>query len=247
MCGVYEIVNTANGKRYIGSSSNISKRWNEHIRSLNDDKHHSRYLQRSWLKYGQNCFEFSMIECCDKLHLIQREQFYLDNLKPEYNTSPTARSPLGVKHTEETRKKVSDAGKGRIFSEEHKRKISEALKGRVFSTETLKKIGEKSRGRFFSQETRQKMSLAHVGRKYARGFSLSEETKQKISKSLIGNKRTLGIEPWNKGKTGLQNHNIETREKMSLSHLGKNHSEETKKKMSETRRRYWKEKRRVDI
>ena len=36
----------------------------------------------------------------------------------------------GKSHSEEAKRKMSEAKKGKIFSEEHKRKISEAAKGR---------------------------------------------------------------------------------------------------------------------
>ncbi|HOJ02092.1 MAG TPA: NUMOD3 domain-containing DNA-binding protein [Anaerolineaceae bacterium] len=69
------------------------------------------------------------------------------------------------------------------------------------------------------------------------------EHKRKISASLIGNKHTLGQTPWNKGKTGLQNHSQETRQKMSEAHKGKRLTEETRRKLSETKKKYWEEKR----
>ena len=150
--GVYEIVNKVNGHRYIGSSANIAKRWRETTtRDLNGLKHHSVYLQRAWLKYGPDCFAFAVIENCEKSSLVQREQFYINELKPAYNTSPTAgMCPLGVKHTDETKRKVSEAGKGRVFSDVHKRRIGDALKNRTFSPETRALIGAKSKGRVFS-------------------------------------------------------------------------------------------------
>lgn len=47
----------------------------------------------------------------DKSKLIEREQFYLDTLKPRYNCNLVAGSPLGVKHTEESRLNMSKAHK----------------------------------------------------------------------------------------------------------------------------------------
>ena len=54
MCGVYKIVNTVNGKIYIGSSKNIDRRWNEHIRVLELNAHNNQHLQNAWNKYGKN-------------------------------------------------------------------------------------------------------------------------------------------------------------------------------------------------
>lgn len=75
------------------------------------------HLQRAILKYGLAVFTFKVIEQCDKSLLFSREQHWLNWLfdLPEnlrYNFSPTADSPLGVKHTPETRAKISAAKVG---------------------------------------------------------------------------------------------------------------------------------------
>jgi len=241
--GVYEIVNTLNGHRYIGSSLNLNKRRNEHLRDLQKGKHHSQYLQRAWNKYGEKNFVFSVIEYCDKDLLISKEQNHINAVHPSYNISLTAGSPLGVKHSLETRKKVSEAGKGRVFSEEHKRRIGQSNKGKIRSEEAKIVMAKNSTGRIFSEESRRKMSESSKNRVHKMGYKLSEETKTKISKSLLGNKRTIGRDPWNKGKRGLYQASEETRVKMSLTRTGKKHSEEAKRHMSESKKRYWEEKR----
>lgn len=106
-CGVYEIVNTVNGKRYVGSSKNIEKREKEHFNDLRRGKHHAIALQRAWDKYGEESFTFRIIEECLVSDLIDREQSQLD-IGFQYNSSPTAGNCLGVKHTDETRAKVSE-------------------------------------------------------------------------------------------------------------------------------------------
>lgn len=98
--GIYEIVNTLNGKRYIGSSQSMKRRWDSHKYNLKYNKHHSKYLQNSWNKYGEDCFKFNILEYCEVEKLLEREQFYLDTLKPRYNCSPTAKNCKGVKHND---------------------------------------------------------------------------------------------------------------------------------------------------
>lgn len=113
--GVYQIRNLLNGKRYIGSAAEIkgfNKRWNTHRRQLNNRQHHSRYLQRAWSKYGADVFVFEILLYCDPKNCLMYEQIYLDVYQPEYNISPTARSPLGVKHTALARSNMSQAHKG---------------------------------------------------------------------------------------------------------------------------------------
>lgn len=79
--GVYEIRNTVNNKVYIGSSKDIYGRWQEHIYSLQKGNHHSGHLQNAWNKYGQDCFEFNIIEKCDPEDRYNVEQKYIDKIK----------------------------------------------------------------------------------------------------------------------------------------------------------------------
>lgn len=126
--GVYRFINKENGKSYIGSAVNFSRRFNEHFRG---DKSNI-ILQKAFKKYGLHNFSLQILEYCDKSLLTEREQYYLSTLKPEYNLSPTADSSLGVKHSEETRKKMS---LGRMGEKNHNF-------GKNLSPETLRKISE---------------------------------------------------------------------------------------------------------
>jgi len=67
---------------------------------------------------------------------------------------------------------------GHRQTEEHKRKISEANKGRVVSEETRRKIGEAHKGKKLSGEHRRKISEAHKGK------TLTEVHKRRISEGL---------------------------------------------------------------
>ncbi len=75
--GIYTITNTVNGKIYIGSSSDIEARWSEHTRKLRNGVHGNIYLQRSWVKYGEESFKFEVIERVRKSRLIERESFHI--------------------------------------------------------------------------------------------------------------------------------------------------------------------------
>ena len=77
ICGIYEIINVVNKKRYIGKSVDIDARWCHHIRSLNNNKHHNRHLQKAWNKYGEHNFQFSVIEVCEEFELNQKEMHYI--------------------------------------------------------------------------------------------------------------------------------------------------------------------------
>lgn len=100
--GIYKILNTKNGKCYIGSAVYIATRIATHRSSLRKNKHQSRHLQASWNKYGGWFFEFIILERCEKDKLVEREQFYIDTLKPEYNKRPKAASNVGIKYGKQT-------------------------------------------------------------------------------------------------------------------------------------------------
>lgn len=95
MIVVYKLINKLNGKFYLGSTKNYNIRRADHIRELNENKHHCIRLQHAWNKYGKNSFKFKIVEKCNIKNLLKREQHYLDTLKPYndkigYNISPNA-------------------------------------------------------------------------------------------------------------------------------------------------------------
>lgn len=97
MTGIYRIKNKINGKCYIGSSVNFDDRKNLHFSLLRRGIHHSIILQRAYDKYGLEFLSFEVLEHCEKEILIEREQWYIDNLDPEYNACKIAGSTLGIK------------------------------------------------------------------------------------------------------------------------------------------------------
>jgi len=114
MRAIYGIINKINGHKYVGSSVNFYKRKREHIRLLKKGKHHSDYLQKAWNKYEEKLFEFIVLEEVEhKEDLIKREQWWLDNSNCEYNICKIAGNTLGVKCSEETKKKISLANSGK--------------------------------------------------------------------------------------------------------------------------------------
>lgn len=115
---IYFIENTVNGKIYIGSAVDLARRWAMHRHQLKNNKHHSILLQRAWNKYGEEAFDFGVLELTDRDSLIEREQHFIDLVQSYlpvagYNICPIAGSSLGVKQSDEARKKKSQARKGK--------------------------------------------------------------------------------------------------------------------------------------
>ena len=61
------------------------------------------------MKYGYNNFRLEILEYCDPSNVIEREQYYLDKLKPTYNICNIAGSSLGREIRQETRLKLRKA------------------------------------------------------------------------------------------------------------------------------------------
>lgn len=111
--GIYSITNLVTGKFYIGSAVDIGNRWAVHRLSLRKGRSGCGKLQNTWNKHGEASFVFEVIEFVkDKNKLIEKEQMYLDLLEPAYNIRKIADSCLGVKHTEQNRRKRSERMKG---------------------------------------------------------------------------------------------------------------------------------------
>jgi hypothetical protein len=135
----------------------------------------------------------------------------------------------GYSQSEKTKRKISEAKKGKPCSEEHKRKLSDAHKGKILSKETKQKMSDFRRGKpsgnkgkNHSEEHKRKMSERMKGNQYSTGKKHSEEAKQKMSdarKGKIFSKETK--QKMSESKKGNQNW------------IGKKHSEETKQKMRE--------------
>lgn len=49
-----------------------------------------------------------ILQYTDKNNVLEREQYYMDLFKPQYNIVETAGSTLGYKHTQESLEKMRD-------------------------------------------------------------------------------------------------------------------------------------------
>lgn len=130
-------MNNTNGNTYVGSGSDLRKR----LRSYFNEKElmrNPRPIQDALLKYGYSNFSLEILEYCSEAEVIEREQYYLDLLVPEYNILKHAYSLLGFKHSPETIEKL----KTKVISPEHKELLSAIHKGKNVSVETRKKLSE---------------------------------------------------------------------------------------------------------
>jgi len=84
--GIYIWVNNINNKTYISSSISLTNKFYIYydLNSLRRMKG-SVIIYRALSKYGHSNFSLNIIEYCELSILNEREQYYIDVLKPKYN------------------------------------------------------------------------------------------------------------------------------------------------------------------
>lgn len=171
--GIYRLI--INDASYIGSAVNLANRLRQHLMDLAAKRHVNRHLQRAYCKYGAIDFEIvEFLTCRDAL--IEREQFHIDALKPRYNISPRAGSQLGFRHSEASRKRISEIQKGKKLRPETILKMSAASRGRKASPET--------RIRLSASKTGDKNPFYRAGARHPQyGKPKSSQTRQRISET----------------------------------------------------------------
>lgn len=137
--GVYRIVNLVNGHVYIGQTKEgFQRRFWLHRWQLRNGSHDNPYLQNAWDKYGEDNFEFQVLEVLDADKIDDREIYWIayyrenggcysiqDGGQPMIiwqNISPEARKRVG----ELNRKRMT----GSKLSQETRLKMSKSRKGK---------------------------------------------------------------------------------------------------------------------
>jgi group I intron endonuclease len=134
-----------------------------HKSLLNGCRHHSKHLQGAWSKYGQEAFDFFVLEFLDSVdRLVEREQYWIDHFNSAdphvgYNIAPKAWSSLGRKHPPEVIALMRITRKGKKkppFSAEHKAALSASRIGNQWGRGIPKSVEHKAA-----------LSAAKLGRK----------------------------------------------------------------------------------
>lgn len=81
--GVYKITNNITGDFYVGSSKDIKLRWANHRSPSVWKLYPGMKLYQAFIKFGLDNFTFEVLEETVDLH--NREQYYIEQLKPTYN------------------------------------------------------------------------------------------------------------------------------------------------------------------
>lgn len=143
--GIYSITNILSGKKYIGYSINIKRRWKCHKVDLRSNNHGNEHLQKSWNKYGEENFKFEILEECSESILPEREHYWatlldVHNIQYGYNIQPT------------------NCDGRMVISQQTREKISKSLRESTKAKAVRHILAAKRKGMKFSEEVRLKMS-----------------------------------------------------------------------------------------
>ncbi|AEW47209.1 putative endonuclease [Bacillus phage BCP78] len=150
---IYKAVNKINGKVYVGKTTGaLERRKRQHKHAAKSEKNKS-YFHKALLKYGWENFSWEVIDTatdCDELNI--KEIFWIKQLEANtsakgYNLTIGGDGKVGYTHTEEARKRMSEARKGKKMSEDLKKKLIEINTGREHTEEAKKKISDAQIGK----------------------------------------------------------------------------------------------------
>ena len=167
--GIYCI--SINSNLYIGSAVNLYQRLHSHKSQLLKNKHPNTHLQRAFNKY--NDVHYSVFKLCNKEDLIKEEQLLIDKFSPKYNIRKEASSNLGLKMSDECKKK-------------HSKRLLKWHKEIGFSEEVKNKIGKANSLIKRTEEQKEHLRKIRIGKKH------SENSKEKIrQKAVIARKTSI--------------------------------------------------------
>jgi len=182
---VYVATNIINGKRYIGvTSRGLSYRKCSHYakaRSKFVNGGQCPKFHAAIRKYGEDAFSWEILETHANVEdMMAAEIRLIAELKPEYNLTLGGEGAKGTKHTEETKRLLSEQKKGKSVSPERRQKMKETAQRINTTPEYREKMSAAKKGERKSSEWRAKISAAHKGKKKPR----TPEHQAKITAAL---------------------------------------------------------------
>jgi group I intron endonuclease len=201
--GVYAIEHTLSGRVYIGSTVAAAKRLRKHRNDLLKGVHHSTYLQRVFNKYGESSLRFYFLIATSPETVRMYEQRCLDVLKPKFNMSTSAISPVKigqklpaawvekitasvkkrystgfkVVHTPRTaayREKVAATSKSKWTEHEYRENVASAIRAAMTVEECAKK-SERVKALWATDAYRAKAVAARKGNAFCKGYKCTPE------------------------------------------------------------------------
>ena len=121
ICGIYKIINTVTKDFYIGSSKNIKQRWANHKCKSTWNKHPNNPMYLDMKKYGVDKFELQILEEAEVEQLKEKEQQFIETLKPIYNNNNA--NGLDVERYKEYNKEYQKSDKYKKYKKEYQNQL----------------------------------------------------------------------------------------------------------------------------
>lgn len=166
---VYGIRHIESGRVYVGITiQRVSKRWAYHRWSLRNGSHVNPYLQNAWNKHGGAAFEFVILETCESEAELNAAECRRIEVLGGLAYNLKSGGGFGGTPSNESRQRMSQAGKGRPKSAETRQRIGAANKGvsRARTPEGEANLQAARRAAFQKPEYREKRRLAALGREH---------------------------------------------------------------------------------
>ncbi len=173
ICGIYFVFHRETGRGYVGSSTNIGRRFSEHRNAAINGS--MNCFHRAIREIGAKHFEWTVLEECPSGILVDRELYWIKaknsaSLEGFNTVSDPKVYPFGLVRTPATIERIRQSrftAKKRKFSEEACRNISRGLTGRPVSDVTKERIRCAQIGKYVSPETGHKISAAKLGSRHS--------------------------------------------------------------------------------
>lgn len=251
--GIYEIVNAVTGKRYVGSTFHLGRRFLQHRGLLRRNLHDNAYLQSAWNKYGEQAFSYRVLAILERGDAVATEQRLLDRLRADgvdlYNLAPFANSGMrGRVHSDASKAAIS-ARSRQMWSDPEKRKQqSERVKKRYEDPEWRERTSKGSKALWIRQSEKMRTSISAAVRKTETRAKLSAANKRRFSepgakeRHAEAVKRALSIDVTREKMSASNRQRYQypaARKKMSIVLTGRKYSEVSKMAISEAKKKHW--------
>ena len=194
---IYKITNKINQKLYVGKTSleDPYRRWNQHLqiaknKDANLKNHTFQLIHKAIVKYSKKNFIFEIVEECMTWELgIEREMFWIKYYgsfgKLGYNQTAGGEGSIGFRHSEATKKKMSEQRRGKrkgsensFFGKHHSDEVKALLREKGKSREVVP-----FKGRHHTEKTKKILSDQKKGKKQT--LSRIEKSSKLSSKEVI--------------------------------------------------------------
>lgn len=163
--GIYKITLRGTNRHYIGRSVNLWSRLRAHVYCVESQPTKHAAIHRAVKEFGFKAFDYSVLAFCDPGALSALEDHFIkefDCLKKGFNKCKSGQDYLNMECSEETRRKISEANKGKKRTPEAIKRSSDARKGRVTTKEHCAKLSAALKGRKKSPEHVAKVKAIHT-------------------------------------------------------------------------------------